>query len=55
VGREIAVLLSGGTLDAARGLLDLAERELRPGLPDLPWAALEIVRARVEKLVAVKG
>jgi predicted nucleotidyltransferase len=55
VGREIEVLLSSGTLAAARGLLDLAERELRPHLPDLPWPALELVRAKVEGLAGSKG
>jgi len=34
---------------------ELAERELRPRLPDLPWPALEIVRAKVDGLVDVKG
>lgn len=55
VAAEIDALLSGSTLDAARGLLDLAERELRPRLPDLPWRALQIVRTRVDGLVDAKG
>jgi hypothetical protein len=55
VGRELEVLLSSGTLDAARGLLELAERELRPRLPELPWPALEIVRAKIDGPVDPKG
>lgn len=42
VGAEILAALRN---DPAR-LLDLAERELRPLLPDLPWPALEAVRSR---------
>ena len=34
-------------LDDPQALLALAERELRPPRPDLPWRALEAVRARI--------
>ena len=44
---EIEALGRAGTLEAAFGLLALAERELRPRLPDLPWVAVDAVRRRL--------
>jgi hypothetical protein len=44
---EVEALLARETLAAASGLLDLAERELRPGFPELPWDALAVVRRRL--------
>jgi len=40
-------LLTAPTLDAAAGLLDLAERELRPRAPGLAWPALAVVREHI--------
>jgi hypothetical protein len=47
LAREIDALLVGDMLDAARGLLALAERELRGRRPELPWHALDVVRAQL--------
>ncbi|HET7450137.1 MAG TPA: hypothetical protein VFJ78_06030 [Gaiellaceae bacterium] len=44
---ELVELTRRETVDAASGLLALAERELRHRRPDLAWHALEIVRARI--------
>jgi hypothetical protein len=48
VHRELAAelkgLLAADTVVAASGLLELAERELRSLLPELPWHALAVVR-----------
>jgi hypothetical protein len=47
IGAELAAILR---LDPAAGgaaLVDLLERELRPVRPDLPWRAVEAVRARL--------
>lgn len=44
---EVAALLGTGTVETALGLLELAERELRPLQPQLAWEALGIVRKRV--------
>lgn len=46
-GRELAALQLLETPRAGRSLLDLAERALRPSRPDLAWAAVEAVRARL--------
>ena len=43
---ELVALTKLDTVDAALGLLDVAERELRPRRPDLAWHALEVVRVR---------
>jgi hypothetical protein len=48
LAQELEALLCDETLIAAVGLLELAERELRPVLPDLPWHALAVVRWRLE-------
>ena len=47
LGAELVALTRLETVDAARGLLAIAERELRPRRPDLPWHALEVVRRRI--------
>ena len=47
LGAELVALTRLETVDAALGLLTVAERELQPRLPDLPWHALEIVRRRI--------
>lgn len=46
---ELVALTRLETVSAARGLLDVAERELRPRRPDLPWHAFEVVRARTSR------
>jgi len=45
IAREIDELSHVDTLTAARGMLALAERELRSTRPELPWRALDVVRA----------
>ncbi len=47
VAGEVNDLLALDSLAAARGLLDLAERELRPRLPALQWDALDVVRTTI--------
>jgi len=44
IAREIDELSRAETLAAARGLLALAERELRNTRPEFPWHALDVVR-----------
>jgi hypothetical protein len=44
---ELEALMRAGTVDAALGLLDLAEREVRPRHPELAWDALDPVRRRL--------
>ena len=49
LGAELAAIVR---LDPAAGgpaLLDVLERELRPLRPDLPWPALDAVRARLSR------
>jgi hypothetical protein len=43
LGQELNAILEQPTPQAARGLLALAERELRPYLPDYPTAAAEVI------------
>jgi len=50
IAREIDELSRAETLTAARGMLALAERELRDVRPGLPWHALDVVRARLPDL-----
>jgi hypothetical protein len=50
VAGEIERLLAAPTIDAAAGLLELAEQELRPRAPELEWPALELVRGVVTGL-----
>ena len=45
IAHELEGLLLAGTVEAADGLLSLAERELGPRLPGLPWHALVLVRS----------
>ena len=47
LGAELAAIVRLDPPDGAIALLDVLERELRPLRPDLPWAALDAVRARV--------
>jgi hypothetical protein len=47
LGSELAAALERSPADAAALLLDVADAELRAPLPDLPWAALDAVRARL--------
>jgi hypothetical protein len=50
LGAELEAVLAEDTLAAANGLLELAERELRSRLPELPWHALAVVRRRLDAL-----
>jgi len=45
IAREIDELSRAETVVAARGMLALAERELRSTRPELPWHALDVVRS----------
>jgi len=47
IARELDELSRADTLTAARGLLALAERELREVRPELPWHALDVVRGHL--------
>jgi hypothetical protein len=47
LAREVEALLRATTVEAGLGLLELAEREARPRLPSLPWAAFGPVRERL--------
>jgi predicted nucleotidyltransferase len=47
LAREVEGCCARRTVEAGLGLLDLAEREARPHLPKLPWAALGPVRQRL--------
>jgi hypothetical protein len=49
LARELDGLLLTGTVEAANGLLALAERELRSRRPELPWHALDVVRQRLKE------
>ena len=48
LGAELVSVLREDVPVAALGLLDVAERELRPRRPELPWALAEVVRRRIE-------
>lgn len=50
IAAEVERLLAAPTPAAAVGLLDLAERELRPRAPGLGWPALDVVRGVVGDL-----
>jgi hypothetical protein len=47
LGAELAAIVRLDPADAGPALLDVLERELRPRRPDLPWAAVDAVRARL--------
>jgi hypothetical protein len=47
LGAELAGILRLEPRDGGLALLDVLERELRPLRPDLPWRALDAVRARL--------
>jgi len=47
LGAELARIVEQEPAAAGLGLLDVADRELRPLWPDLPWAAADAVRARI--------
>jgi hypothetical protein len=47
LGAELASLARLDPADASVALLDVTARELREALPDLPWRALDVVRARL--------
>ena len=49
LGAELVELTRLETVAAAHGLLWVAERELRPRRPDLPWHALDVVRRRIDR------
>ena len=49
VGAELAAIVRLAPPDGATALLDVLERELRPLRPDLPWPALDAVRARLDR------
>ena len=47
IGAELAATLRLEPADGGAALLDVLERDLRPLRPDLPWRAVEAVRARL--------
>jgi hypothetical protein len=47
LGAELAAIVRLDPVDGGAALLDLLERELRPLRPDLPWPAVDAVRARL--------
>lgn len=47
LGAELASIVARDPVAAGVGLLDVADRELRPRRPDLPWAAADAVRERL--------
>jgi hypothetical protein len=49
LGRELGALQRLPGDEAAVDLLRLAERELRPRLPELPWPALDVVLRRLDE------
>lgn len=49
LGAELAALTRKDARTAALGLLAVAERELRPSRPDLPWQLATVVRHRIER------
>ena len=46
LGAELAAIVRLDPADGGPALLDVLERELRPLRPDLPWPALDAVKAR---------
>jgi hypothetical protein len=49
LGAELAAIVRLDPADGGPALLDVLERELRPLRPDLPWRALDAVRARMSR------
>jgi hypothetical protein len=49
LGAELAAIVRLDPADGSPALLDVLERELRPLRPDLPWRALDAVRARISR------
>lgn len=47
LGAELAAIVRRDPADGGPALLELLDRELRPLRPDLPWRALDSVRARL--------
>jgi predicted nucleotidyltransferase len=47
LGAELAAIVRRAPAEAALALLDLADRELRPRQPALPWRGSDAVRARL--------
>jgi hypothetical protein len=55
LGAELAAIVRLDPADGGAALLDVLERELRPVRPDLPWAALDAVRARLSRAPQTLG
>jgi hypothetical protein len=51
LGAELAAIVRLDPVDGGPALLDVLERELRSLRPDLPWPALDAVRARLSRAV----
>jgi len=49
LGAELAAIVRLDPADGGPALLDVLERELRPLRPDLPWPAVDAVRARLAR------
>jgi hypothetical protein len=49
VGAELAAIVRLDPADGGPALLEVLERELRPLRPDLPWQALDAVKARLAR------
>jgi hypothetical protein len=47
LGAELAAIVRLDPVAGGPAILDVLERELRPRRPDLPWAAVDAVRARM--------
>jgi len=47
LGAELAAIVRLDPADGGPAILDVLERELRPLRPDLPWPAVDAVRARL--------
>ena len=50
LGAELVAIVRLDPVDGAPALLHVLERELRPLRPDLPWPALDAVKARVSRV-----
>ena len=49
LGAELAAIVRLDPADGGPALLNVLERELRPLRPELPWAAVDAVRARINR------